>query len=154
FCSISDVLRNRPIALSLHLPVIFGLDEVIDGTLLSWLGDLGHITMSVEGGKHDDPKTVDFLESAIWVALVAAGSLGASGVPRLNTHHVRLRRVGGGRPRVLQVRHRGVVKPDDGISMAPGFVNLEPMRRNQLLAHRNGHEIRASQDGWLLMPLY
>ena len=46
-----DVLRNRPLAFALGLPVVLGLDEVVDGAMLSYFCDLGHIGVAIEGGR-------------------------------------------------------------------------------------------------------
>ena len=55
FSCMADVLRNRKIARALPIPVVLGLEEVIDGSLLGYLCDLGHIGVAVEGGQHTDP---------------------------------------------------------------------------------------------------
>src|SRR5690606_23870109 len=63
FSCMADVLRNRPRALALPIPVVLGLEEVIEGSMLGYLCDLGHVGVAVEGGQHSDPRTVDFHES-------------------------------------------------------------------------------------------
>ena len=91
FSCMADVLRNRDIALALPLPVVLGLEEVLDGSLLGYLCDLGHIGVAVEGGQHDDPATIDCHESALWIMLVAAGALDAEQVLALAVQHRVLR---------------------------------------------------------------
>ena len=90
FSCMADVLRNRGVALALALPVVLGLEEVLDGSLLGYLCDLGHIGVAVEGGQHNDPATIDCHESALWIMLVAAGTLEAAQVPDLALHRERL----------------------------------------------------------------
>jgi hypothetical protein len=63
---------------------------VIDGSMLGYLCDLGHIGVAVEGGQHDDPQTVECHESALLLMLVAAGALAEADVPDLRGHYARL----------------------------------------------------------------
>jgi hypothetical protein len=154
FCCMADVLRNRRIALGLPLPLVLGLEEVIDGSMLGYLCDRGHVGIAFEGGRHDDATTVDHLESIIWLSLVAAGLLDRSQVSDLEEHHARLRAATTGLPRVLEIRHRQVVGPRGDFVMEPGFSNFGPVRRGELLAHEDGAEIRASEHALLMLPRY
>src|SRR5690606_3470733 len=143
FCCMADVLRNRPIALGLPLPIVLGLEEVIDGSMLGYLCDRGHVGIAFEGGRHDDADTIDHLESIIWLSLVTAGVLDRSQIPDLEDHRARLRAVTARLPRILEIRHRHVVAADDAFEMEPGFSNFGSVRRGELLARDGDHEIRA-----------
>jgi len=154
FVCMSDVLRNRQIAFALPVPVLLGIEEAIDGALMGYLTELGHVAVAIEGGQHDDRETVERLEAAIWLALVASGCLVAAEVPGLAAAHERLARAAEGQPRVLEVRERHPVHPMDGFQMKPGFRNLDRVRRGTLLAADVRGEIRARESGYLLMPLY
>jgi hypothetical protein len=57
-------------------------------------------------------------------------------------------------PRVLEVTARHGIGPEDQFQMAPGFANLDRARRGQLLARDRRGEIRAREDGFLMLPLY
>jgi hypothetical protein len=154
FCCMADVLRNRPIALGLPLPLVLGLEEVIDGSMLGYLCDRGHVGIAFEGGRHDDPATVDHLESIIWLALVAAGLVARSQVGDLDRHRARLKAVTAGLPRVLEIRHREVVDPEGDFVMEPGFTNFGTVRRGALLARDGDREIRASENALVMLPRY
>ena len=56
-------------AFALPVPVIFGLEETIDGTLLEYLSEKGLVSFAVEGGQQHQPSTVDHHEAVIWIAL-------------------------------------------------------------------------------------
>jgi hypothetical protein len=56
---------------------------------------------------------------------------------------------------IVEVRWREAVAPEiDGFAMNPGFENFQPVRRGQVLARNNKGEIRAPENGLILMPLY
>ena len=154
FCCMADVLRNRPIALSLPLPLVLGLEEVIDGSMLGYLCDRGHVGIAFEGGQHDDPETIDRLESIVWLSLVASGLLDRSQVPDIEDHRARLRAATTDLPRVLEIRHRHVIGPGEDFRMEPGFTNFGPVRRGDLLAHDDRGELRASEHGLIMLPRY
>ena len=68
FACMSDTLRNRRVALALPMPVVLGLEEVIDSALLGHVSDLGHCGIAVEGGRSDDP-----LFAYQWTRIVRQG---------------------------------------------------------------------------------
>jgi predicted deacylase len=154
FCVISDTLRNRRLAFALPVPVILGLEEALEGTLTTWLDDLGHVAVAFEGGQNADPRTVERHEAALWLTLVTSGFLQADAAPELPALRERLRAAAGGIPRILDVRHREAVAPEDDFSMRPGYVSFQPVRRGEPLAANRRGPILAPFDGLLLMPLY
>lgn len=155
FSCMADVIRNRKIAFSLGVPVVLGLEEVIDGSMLGFLCDLGHIGVAIEGGQHDDPATADNHESAIWIALVAAGCLDAADVPDLADHQRRLREVTRGLPPVIEIRHRHVVHDaDEPFTMLPGFANFQPVGDAQVVASDSHGDVRTPEAALMMLPRY
>jgi succinylglutamate desuccinylase len=153
FVTIGDTLRNRRFARALPLPLILGLEEQIDGALLEFLGEQGFVTLGVEGGGHRTEHAVDCLESVLWFALSGAGLLHAA-PSFLDPHRARLRRASRGVPPVIEVRHRHAIAADDRFEMRPGFRNFDPVCRGQVLAGDRHGDVRAPEDGLMLLPLY
>jgi succinylglutamate desuccinylase len=154
FVCMADTLRNRRIAVALPVPVLFGLEESIDGTLNSFLTQRGHTALALEGGRHDHPDTTLNHESAIWMALVAAGNLDQHEVPGYAAHRQRLAEAAATIPRYLEIQHRHPVSPDDAFEMRPGFVSFQPVYQGELLAADRNGPIASPSAGLLLMPLY
>jgi succinylglutamate desuccinylase len=154
FACMGDVLRNRAIAFSFGIPVVLGLDEVVDGSMTGFLCDLGHIGVGVEGGQHDSPRTIRTLEATIWLALVTAGCVAEADVPDLLGLRRHLAEATAGLPPVIEIRHRHVVRPDDDFVMHPGFTNFQPVRARQVVAHDRKGDIRAREDSLMMLPRY
>lgn len=154
FTVIADALRNRAIAYELRVPIIFGLEEAVDGTLLGYLADLGHVAVGFEAGQHHDPRTVENHVAAIWLALCCAGLLEPTSVPELDRQRARLDEAAGELPRAVEIVYRHAIRPHDEFRMDPGFHNFQPIRRGQRLAHDSDGEVRAPEGGRILMPLY
>jgi hypothetical protein len=84
---------------------------------------------------------------------VAAGNFRREDVLELDHWQSVLKRAGGGR-RVVEVRHRHAIVPEDDFRMEPGFRNFQPVHRGQVLARDRKGEITARETGLILMPLY
>jgi len=152
--TVGDTLRNRRFALSFPLPLILGLEEQVDGALLELLNNHGVVTLGVEGGRHESPQSVDRHEAVLWQALVSSGILQAREIPDLARHQELLRDASRGVPRVIEVRHRHAIRAEDRFRMKPGFVNLTPVHRGQVLAQDAHGPVRAPETGLILLPLY
>ena len=154
----SDTLRNRPIAFALPVPVLLGLEERVEGTLLSWFTDQGHAAVCLEGGQNDVPTTADHHVAAIWLTLASAGLLGDELAPELARHRERLARSTCNLPAVVELRYRYGIAPGATFEMLPGFENFQPVRRGELLARVDAGEgvspISSPLSGRMLMPRY
>ncbi|UJR83948.1 succinylglutamate desuccinylase/aspartoacylase family protein [Sandaracinus amylolyticus] len=155
FVLFGDTLPQRAFARAFPLPIILGLEEQVDGVMSEYFTHHGCITLTIEGGQHDDPASIDNLEAAIWVALETARLIDARDFARERERsHALLHSRRGHLPRVMEVIERHAITPADEFVMTPGFANLERVRRGQLLARDRRGEIRARSDGLVILPLY
>ncbi len=154
FSVLGDTLHNRRLAWNLPGPIVLGLEEHLDGTLLNYINKLGHTAVGFEGGQHAATSSIAAHELAVWQTLIHAGCVESSDCPDVD----RLKRVVMSRvkgvPRAVEIRHRHHVDPDRTFVMAPGFENLGPVRKGQLLGRDRQGDIRALEAGRVLMPLY
>lgn len=153
FATIGDTLRNRRFALTFPLTIVLGLEEQIDGTMLEYMNNLGAITMGVEAGQHEAITSVDHHEAVIWNAAASTGNLLRKDLPELDQSRSLLNRASGGR-RVVEVRHRHAIVPEDHFKMEPGFRNFQAVRHGEILAGDRRGEIKACETGLILLPLY
>ena len=153
FATVGDTLRNRRFALTFPLTIVLGLEEQIDGTLLEYVNNLGAITMGVEAGQHEARTSVDHHEAVIWNAVVSTGNFCRDDLPELDQSRSLLKRASGG-TKLVEVRYRHAIAPEDRFNMEPGFTNFQSVRRGELLAHDRIGAIKASETGLILMPLY
>ena len=159
FTCMPDTIDNLRIALHTPIPSILGLEETIDGPLLGLLSDRGFAGIIVEGGQHDNPRTVDILESVIWMLLEALGCLREEDMPvivthREVTHRERVKSLIHGLPRVLEIKYRHETRLDDGFQMAGGFEHYDEIKRAQVIATDNKGQISSPCDGRVIMPRY
>ena len=153
FATVGDTLRNRRFALNFPLTIVLGLEEQIDGTLLEYVNNLGAITMGVEAGQHEAMTSVDNHEAVIWIATAATGNFRREDLPEFDQSRSVLKRASGGE-KVVEVRYRHEIVPEDCFKMEPGFRNFQAVRRGKVLARDRVGAIKASETGLILMPLY
>ncbi len=154
FVTLGDTLTNRALARRFPIPIILGLEEQLDGALLSYLDRRGLVGLGVEGGSHTSPKSADALEAVLWIALVAQGHLQPSDVPRLDSYHRFLRGATRHLPPVMEVRHRHEVEPNDGFAMDAGLENFRPVQEGAVVARDRSGPVRAPESGRMFLPLY
>jgi succinylglutamate desuccinylase len=129
-------------------------DQELDGTLVGYCTERGHVSISVEAGQHRDPGAIERHEAAIWLLLVAARCLPARAVAGLEEQRARLVRASAGYPRVVEVLHRHVVGPADQFQMLPGFTGFARVAEGDVIARDVNGPVLAPREGLLLMPRY
>lgn len=158
FIAINDQLENRKFALQFPVPTVLGIEEYLQGPLLSYLNDFGPVALAFESGQHDDPESVKTHKSFVYQAMVAAGLIEEAQIPGNdssgNEHQLRLKRLGRSYHDFFEVIFRKPVLANDGFKMIPGYKNLARIKKGELLAHDSHGEIRSPMSGQIFMPLY
>lgn len=154
FSIISDTLTNRDIAQELGVPIILGIEESIDGTILNYINDLGYAALGFEAGQHDALTSIENHEAIIWLSLAFIGCLSPNDIPDMASLRKRLIRASRGLPRFLEVRYRHAIAESDEFAMDPGFRNFHPVKKNQAIAKDRTGEVKTNEAGFLFMPLY
>jgi Succinylglutamate desuccinylase / Aspartoacylase family len=153
FAVFADTLRSRNFARRFPVPLVLGLEEQLEGTLVDFIGLLGHVAVGFEGGQHLDPRSVDNLASVVWIALDALQMVeprrrDAARARTTLAEHTR------GIPEILEVTYRHAISPTDEFRMRPGYRSFEPVVRGQIIADDAKGKVAVPSDGFLLMPLY
>jgi len=154
FTTVADTMENRRFAMSIPVPLVLGLEELVDGTMLEYLGRRGYTTAVMEGGQHEDPRSVDRLEAGLWLALVAAEVVSENGLPQVAEARKSLRKESRSLPRAVEMRHRYAVEPGDEFRMRPGYRSFDQIESGEVLAYDHRGEVKSPSDSWILMPLY
>ena len=153
FSVVPDSLPSRRLARDIGLPVVLGLEERIEGTLLTWLVAQGDTSTVVEGGQHEAGSTRDVLLASLWVVLDHSGAL-LEGDERVEQARRRLRQARGETPEVLDLIHAHSIEEGEHFVMREGWRNYMQVDDGLVLADQRGHEVRAPLSGYMLMPLY
>lgn len=152
----SDDAESVEIARQLHAPVILGFMEYLNGTTLQYFRDetLGIPTTAVtfEAGQHDDYMSVHRGVSAIAGYMRSINSVKESDV---ESHHDDLLIESSvGLPKLCALFYAHPIKPGDDFKMKPGYENFQAVAKDEVLASDRQGELKAQEDGMILMPLY
>ena len=154
FLTVGDTLRNRAFAMQIGLPLILGLEEQVDGALLEFMNNRGYITLGIEAGQHDCPRSIDHHEAVLWRALGTSGSIERERIPEPERWVAVLKQAAASTPRVIEVRRRHAITQEDGFRMRPGYRNFQHVDKGEHLADDHRGEVRAAEAGMILLPLY
>ena len=146
--------QHRRFAMEVPFPLVLGLDDHLEGTLLGHLGTLGYTTMLCECGQHGEPRAAARAVAAVWIAVRAAGLLSDEDVPEAARGFEMLRSGCEHLPRVLETVYRHPFSEGDGYVTRPGFRNFQRIRAGDVVGDDRHGEVAAPTGGMLLMPLY
>lgn len=156
FCIATGEAESIRIAHEIHAPVILGLLQGISGTTLHFFNqnNLGipATAIAFEGGKHDDPLSVNRCIAATINFMRAIRVIQPADVD--NHHDELLKKYSEGLPDIVEVNFRHHVEDVAKWQMRPGYYNFRPVDKDEVLAMYDGLPVRAETDGLILMPLY
>ncbi|MDX1638926.1 MAG: succinylglutamate desuccinylase/aspartoacylase family protein [Balneolaceae bacterium] len=139
---------------SMHVPMIFGIEEALRGTALRYFQDVGFITFALEGGNHQNKLTITNNMAALMLLLAHAGNLPPSAMPDYGKYHEHLQLQNRQLPTSVEFVYQHIIEEGDRFEMRPGYTNFQPVKKGEWLANDKNGQIRAQCDGFILMPLY
>lgn len=153
FVVVNDSLLNRKFAEQFPLPMILGIEEYLDGALLSYINELGYVSFGYEAGQHDDLASYENQIAFIYLCLTFAEVVNKEHVNFCH-YYEQLAKTSIASKDIYEIRYRFRIHEGDEFKMCPGYVNFQKVRQGQQLAFRNGKKIIASHTGRVFMPLY
>ncbi len=153
FITISDSLNNRKFSGNFPIPVVLGIEEYLDGPLLTFINEYGHVALGFEGGAHTDESSIVNCEAFIWKALVHSKCMDVANIPDYNQYQNVLANLCC-EYQFFEITYRYQVSDKEQFEMKKGFENFETINKNQLLASSDGRKIYAPEAGRIFMPLY
>ncbi|WP_456437114.1 aspartoacylase [Psychroserpens sp.] len=149
FITISDSLNNRNLADKFNLPIVLGIEEYLEGPLLSYINEFGHVSLGFEAGQHDDEKSVLYCEAFIWLIMEKLGLVSKDQFTYKSSS--RLMNIERG---FYEIIYRHSLSYTNQFKMKPGFKNFKPILKHQLLANEGVREVKSPSNGLIFMPLY
>lgn len=153
FITISDSLNNRAFSSHFPIPVVLGIEEYLEGPLLTFINDHGHIAIGFEGGQHDDPQSITNCEAFIWKSLKHAGFLLGPETEFLKGFQRHFESLCCAY-QFFAIHYRHGLNGSHQVQMKPGFNNFEPIEKGQKLGTQNNTQLLAADSGRIFMPLY
>lgn len=154
FTTIGDTLRNRTFATKIPIPIILGIEEQIEGTLLNYMNELGFITLGFESGQHDALSSIENHIAFIWLVLYYAKCMKQQDIPMLADYFKLLDQNSTDFQKIYEVRYRFDISKLKDFRMNPGFQNFQKINKGEDLARNENSKILSREKGLIFMPLY
>ncbi len=153
FITVNDSLLNRKFTQQYPVPMILGIEEFLDGPLLSYINELGYVAFGYEGGQHDHLDSINNHIAFIYLSLVFCGCLKRSQIEYQKNYDLLYKN--SMRSQIIyEIIRRHEIQAKDHFIMEPGFTNFQHIKKGQFLAKSNGNKIVASESAQVFMPLY
>ncbi|MEM0940779.1 MAG: succinylglutamate desuccinylase/aspartoacylase family protein [Bacteroidota bacterium] len=153
FLTVNDSLLNRNFTVKYPLPIILGIEEYLEGPVLSYINELGYIAFGFEAGQHDEMASIQNCLSFIYLSLFFTGCLEKDDID-FHKYYNSLAKASMDVRCFYEIYFQYRIKHGESFKMLPGFYNFQRIKKNQPLANSNGKVIRAVRNGRILMPLY
>ncbi|WP_234567170.1 succinylglutamate desuccinylase/aspartoacylase family protein [Rhodohalobacter sp. 614A] len=153
FILLNDTLENRDLAKGFPVPQILGIEENIQGTLLSYINNLGFKAIGFEAGAHNAEVSVIRSEAFLWLVLDKLGIYELSEENRIRNREL-LKTENGVPATYYEIVHHKIVDDPQRFEMLDGFQNFDQIEKDMPLAYEHGNLIKAPRSGRIFMPLY
>lgn len=154
FLTVNDTILNRKFSQQFPVPSILGIEEFLEGPLLSYINYLGYIAVGFESGQHDDIQSITNHEAFAMIAAVTAGCINKDELPDYDEYLNTLRKASKGTGDIYEITHRHEIAPEEEFVMHPGYVNFSNIKKGVHLAESNDRPVLSPRSGKIFMPLY
>jgi succinylglutamate desuccinylase len=153
FLTVNDMRINRRFAEQYPVPMILGIEEYLEGPILSYINELGYVAFGFEGGQHNDPAAVNNHSAFIQMTLRLTGNISHEDVAYRHARDI-LKKAAKGIFDIYEIFFRHEVIDQKSFEMLPDFVNFQTINAGQSLARSQGEMVNSTAGGRLFMPLY
>lgn len=154
FITINDALINRKFSQQFPVPIVLGIEEYLNGPLLSYINQMGYVSLGFESGQHDDFSAITNNIAFVYLTLVYSGVLKEEAVINFSKYHEQLKQQANNTNTIFEVIYLHKILKNERFKMLNGFKSFELIKKGTKLAISNTAEITAPYSGSIFMPLY
>ena len=152
FLTINDSLINRGFSKLFPVPVILGIEEYLEGPLLSYINNLGYVSLGFESGQHTSKEAICNAESFIKMSLHFSGVFNFK--EQIEVESLKLSKAAKNNSKIYEIIYRYNILKNEHFKMKPGFSSFELLDKGTLLATSDDREIYLYKKATMFMPLY
>jgi len=153
FMTVNDSLLNRAFTMQYPMPIILGIEEFLDGPLLSYANELGYVAFGFEAGSHDSIDSYHNHIAFIYLSIVFSGNADQSSID-FDKYFKQLDQASIGTHDFYEISTHYKIKPEEDFVMKPGYINFKELNKGDEIAVSNGNVLTAEKNGNIFMPLY
>lgn len=153
FITVNDTLLNRKFTQQYPVPLLLGIEEYLEGTLLNFINQLGYVAFGFESGQHDALSSIEKHTAFVYLTLIYSGVIGKTDID-YNTYYSTLFSSTKDLNHAYEIVYHYKIGHREDFYTKPGFTNFEPVKKGQQIATSNSAPIFTSMKGNIFMPLY
>ncbi|MCA0131251.1 succinylglutamate desuccinylase/aspartoacylase family protein [Winogradskyella alexanderae] len=154
FITINDAIINRKFSQCFPVPIVLGIEEYLEGPLLSYLNKLGYVSLGFEAGQHVDPQSIKSCVAFVSLVLKHTGHLLNNELGDYTIHEKTLIEASKNVNSIFEVIYKHHIQPREIFVMKPGFKSFQNIEKGTFLATSNGKRLYSDFNAQLFMPLY
>jgi hypothetical protein len=133
---------------------VLGIEEYLSGPLLSYINQLGYVSLGFESGQHDDVDAVLNCLSFIYLSLVFTEIIKKEDLADFEIHYNQLQHQSKNVRHVFEVTYLYKIKQNENFKMLNGFKSFQKITKGKRLAISDSKEIFSKYNARIFMPLY
>ncbi|SMG13063.1 Succinylglutamate desuccinylase / Aspartoacylase family protein [Marivirga sericea] len=153
FIVMNDSLLNRRFTGLYPLPSILGIEEYLEGPVLSYINELGYVAFGFEAGQHDDKSSVDNHFAFCMLSMQFTGLIEKGEIDFEEYYNI-LSKNSISAQNFFEILYRYKIEPSEDFKMLPGYVNFQRIKKGEKLALSNSKSVIAETSSRIFMPLY
>ncbi|NKI31278.1 succinylglutamate desuccinylase/aspartoacylase family protein [Croceivirga thetidis] len=153
FIVMNDSLLNRRFAKNFPFPVILGIEEYLNGALLSQINEMGYVSIGFESGQHHSEEAIANAKYFIRYTLALVGITNEDHKTLLNKKS-HLGRANNGSQQFYEIYYQHLIGDNPSFKMLPGFANFQSVPKGIAFAMNGDGLITTTKKRKLFMPLY
>lgn len=153
FITVNDNLLNRKFTQQYPVPLLLGIEEYLDGTLLNHINNLGYVAFGFESGQHDALSSIKHHIAFVYLSLVFSGCISESSI-NYSAYYEMLTEAKGDLANIYEIIFHYKIQNDEIFKMKPGLLNFAQVHKGKEIASSNDVPVLVHENGNIFMPLY
>jgi len=154
FITINDALINRRFAKLFPVPIILGIEEFLEGPLLSYINEKGYVALGFESGQHTEEISINNSIAFTWLTMAFSGFLNRADIKNFKKYYIQLQKSAQYNSNFYEIVYRHHLIDIKDFKMMEGFKSFEEVDEGTPLAIEKDEFIKAEKDTIIFMPLY
>lgn len=153
FMTVNDSLLNRDFTSNYPLPVVLGIEEYLQGPLLSYINSLGYVAFGYEAGQHEDQLSIQNCYDFAVLSLRITGILDEQSC-NCQKHTRRLLEQTNQLKQFYEITFRHAITDRSQFDLKPGYKNFQFLEAGEIIGYEGAKTLQNEKRTQLFMPLY
>jgi succinylglutamate desuccinylase len=154
FITINDALINRRFSKLFPVPIVLGIEEYLDGPLLSYINELGYVSLGFEAGQHEEEESISNSIAFIHLVLSFAGAILTEDEEQAKINFKVLETAANKSHTIFEIIHLHQILNGEEFKMKAGFKSFQDIQKGEKIAYSDEQIINSEFNAKIFMPLY